>query len=113
MTAPSAHAQMQDRTAPATYTCSEFIGAGTPASREQAERMVYWAAGYVSARMIDTAAVHVHSWGFEEFSSHVTRALFDLCPGDPGLTIAEAAAAMVRDLAQAGGSKRFGSDDPR
>src|SRR5690606_32207508 len=98
---------------PVAYTCSEFIGAGTPASRERAERMGYWAAGYVSARMVDTAAPHAHRWGFEDFSGHVTRALFDLCPGDPGRTTAEAAEAMVRELAEAGGSKRFGSDDPR
>jgi hypothetical protein len=106
-------AQMPDRTDPSDYSCSDFIGAGTPASRERAERMVYWAAGYVRGRLEEVATGDEHVWHFKDFSGLLTRALFEQCPGEPGLSIADMAEQIAHDLSHPGISSRGGFDDTR
>lgn len=108
VTAPTAYAQIPDRTDPASYSCAQFIGAGTPPSRERAERMVYWATGYVRGKLTGIATIDVHRWSFEELAGHVTRALFDRCPGDPALSVAHIAEQIVQELTHTGISKRLG-----
>lgn len=110
--APTAHAQMPDRTDPAAYSCAEFIGAGTPPSRERAERMVYWATGYVRGTLTEIATINVHTWSFGEMAGHVTRALFDRCRGNPALSVAKIAEQIVHELTNTGISERWGSNDP-
>ena len=100
------HAQMPDRTDPATYSCAEFIGAGTPASRERAERMVYWAAGYVRGRLKEVATGDELMWHFEDLVGHMTRALFEQCRSEPSLSIADMAERIEHDLSQTGISSR-------
>lgn len=113
MITPTAYAQIPDRTDPAAYSCAEFIGAGTPPSRERAERMVYWATGYVRGKLTGIATIDVHTWSFEELAGRVTRALFDNCPGNPALSVADITEQIVQELTHTGISKRRGSDDPR
>lgn len=108
VTAPSVYAQIPDRTDPASYSCAEFIGAGTPPSRERAERMVYWATGHVRGKLAGIATIDVHTWSFEELAGHAARALFDRCPGDPALSVADIAEQIVQELTHAGISKRLG-----
>lgn len=113
VTTPIVHAQIPDRTDPAAYSCAEFIAAGTPPSRERAERMVYWATGYMRGKLTGIATIGVHTWSFDELAGHVTRALFDRCPADPALSIADIAEQVVQELTHTGVSKRWGSGDPR
>ena len=108
VTAATAYAQIPERTDPASYSCAEFIGAGTPPSRERAERMVHWATGYVRGKLTGMATIDVHTWSFEELAGHVTRALFDRCPGDPALSMADIAEQIVQELIHSGISKRLG-----
>ena len=105
-------AQILDRTDPASYSCAEFIGAGTPASRERAERMFYWAAGYVRGRLKEVATGDAHTWRFEDLAGHVTRALFERCRGEPSLSIADMAERIVHDLSRTGMAEHRGPDDP-
>lgn len=108
------HAQMPDRIDPSDYSCSDFIGAGAPASRERAERMVYWAAGYVRGRLKEVATGgDEHMRRFRSFSSQVTRALFEQCPGEPSLSISDMAEWIVQDWSHLGISSRGGFDDTR
>ena len=100
------HAQMPDRTDPSDYSCSDFIEAGTPASRERAERMVYWAAGYVGGQLKEVAMGDEHMWHFEDLAGHVTRALFEQCRSEPSLSIADMAEQIVHDLSHTGISRR-------
>ena len=99
-------AQMPDRTDPSDYSCSDFIGAGTPVSRERAERMIYWAAGYIRGGLKDIATGDAHMWRFEDLAGHVTRALFEQCRSEPSLSIADMAEQIVHDLSHTGISRR-------
>lgn len=94
---PAARAQLPDRADPADYSCAEFIGAGTPPARERAERMLYWATGYVSGRLADAEA---RQRQFADISWQIAHALFDRCPGHPGKSVAAMAEEMARELGQ-------------
>lgn len=98
LTPSAASAQIALRQDPATYSCADYIGAGAPATRERAERMLYWITGYVSGGLTAAAPDLATAWPFAALSSHIHSHLLASCPADPGMAMPAIAERIAADL---------------
>ena len=85
--APAA-AQAQSPASPYTYTCSAYVAAQQGQERGQANAMLYWATGYLQARLAALPAVAFSAETFGKDIQDVHGSLMRICPNVPDLVIA-------------------------
>jgi hypothetical protein len=83
----AAHAQSPAN--PYTYTCSAYVASNQGQERGQANAMLYWATGYLHARLAPLPTTNFSAETFGRNMLDVHDALMRLCPNIPNMVVAE------------------------
>lgn len=82
-------AYAQSPASPYTFTCGAYLAAQEGQERGQANAMLYWATGYLQARLapLPTTTFSAETFGKDILDVH--GSLMRLCPNIPNMVIAE------------------------
>lgn len=82
-------AQAQNLPNPYGYACSDYIGAEAPEARARANLVLYWATGYLQARLAPLPSTDFTAETFGKDIQDVHSALLRICPNVPGMAVPE------------------------
>lgn len=86
--APGA-AHAQSPASPYTFTCGAYVAAQQGQERGQANAMLYWATGYLQARLAPLPITTFSAETFGKDIQDVHGSLMRICPNIPDMVIAE------------------------
>jgi hypothetical protein len=103
LAAGTVHAQSPAN--PYAYTCGTYLEAQQSGERGQANAILYWATGYLQARLgaLPTTAFTAESFGQGIQDVHAT--LMRICPNVPQMAVAEFMSNLASDFEKSAKSK--------
>ena len=81
-------AEAQTVTNPYTYTCGSYLAAQQSENRGEANVMLFWATGYLQARLAVLPSARFSAESFDKDLRDVHATLLKICPNVPEMPIA-------------------------
>lgn len=91
-------ARAQNLPNPYTFSCGDYVGAGAPEARARANFVLYWALGYLQARLAPLPTTNFSADTFAKDIQDVHSALLRICPNVPGMSIPEFMSNLAADF---------------
>lgn len=95
--APGA-SQAQTPASPYTFTCGAYVAAQQGPERGQANAILYWATGYLQARLASLPTTTFSAATFGDDIQDVHGTLTRICPNVPTMVIAEFMSNLAGDF---------------
>jgi hypothetical protein len=84
-----AAAQAQSPVNPFSYTCGSYLAAQQGNERGPANAVLYWATGYLQARLAAMPTTRFTAENFGQGLQDVHAALLQICPNVPDMVVAD------------------------
>ncbi|WP_417307412.1 hypothetical protein [Devosia sp.] len=84
----TSHAGAQTVSNPYTYTCSAYLAAQQSENRGEANAVLFWALGYLQARLGTLPSASFSAESFDKDLRDVHATLLKICPNVPDMPIA-------------------------
>lgn len=94
----TAAAHAQSPASPYTFTCGAYLAAQQSQERGQANAMLYWATGYLQARLAPLPTTTFSAETFRKDIGDLHGALLSICPNVPELVIAQFMSNLAGDF---------------